>query len=244
MALDPIPNQQPEENLEENLERDLISESSEEPKEEEREQRVPYHQDPNVQLYIERQIAKRLGEGNQAWEERINKLENRLTSRSEDPSQVNIGGWTPGSPQEALAAKAIISQAKREMLEEFEEAEREQTAAQVQDDRAFADWLGELRVTGTLNNDEDEKEFARLIVEYNLDDPQAAIKLWNRLNTAKSEAIEEGEKNGIKKAQEAKVGSSRRTSEPGTRARSYNERRNQEPNFDAILEREMNRLGY
>ena len=59
---------------------------------------------------------------------------------------------------------------------------------------------------------------------------------------AETEGKAEGEEEGIKKAQEAKVGSSRKGNEPGKGDRTYQQRRAEEPNFDAILEREMAKL--
>ena len=210
-------------------------------KEEEKTEKVPYHEDPNIQLYIERQVQKRVGEGNVEWKARVDKLEERLNKPKDS---TKIGDWTPANEQDAVAARAIISQAKRELLEELKQADSDNKAETDKGDREFGDWLGELRVIGILKDDTDEKEFARLIVEYGLEDKDSAVKLWGRLGDEIRKAQEEGEEDGIKKATEAKIGSSRKTAEPGTRERSYQDRRSQEPNFDSILEREMNRLGY
>lgn len=251
MAIDLKDQKIPDEKLGEDLEQDLQpkDDKKEETKPVEDEgQKIPYHQDPNVQLYIERQVAKRVGEGNKAWEDRIEKLESRIQQSAKTDAPVNISGWTPATTAEAQAAKAIIAQAKREMLDDLSEQDTKAKEQQVQDDRAFADWLGELRVVGTLKDDKDEQEFARLIVEYSLNDRKAAVNLWNKLQTkvteAKDEAKKEGEEEGIKKAQEAKLGSARKGNEPGATGRSYGQRRAEEPNFSAILDREMNRLGY
>lgn len=205
-------------------------------------EKVPYHEDPAVQLYIERQVAKRSGESGKIYEERLNRLEERLTKKP-DPT---IGGWTPGSQAESQAAKAIILQAKKEVLEGLQSIDREQKEQVAAGDREFSDFLGELRTTGTLKTDEDEIEFARLIAEYKLEDRQSAVNLWTRLQEVKvkaeTEGKAEGEEEGIKKAQEAKVGSSRKGNEPGKGDRTYQQRRAEEPNFDAILEREMAKL--
>lgn len=208
--------------------------------------KVPYHEDPNVQLYIERQIQKRVGEGNSEWKQRVDRLEERLNKPKEEPKEESkkIGDWTPASDSDAQAARAIISQAKRELLEELKQADSDSRAESDKGDREFGDWLGELRVVGILKNDNDEKEFSRLIVEYGLDNKDSAVKLWGRLGDEIRKAQESGEEEGIKKATEAKIGSSRKTSEPGSKLRTYQERRTQEPNFDAILEREMGRLGH
>src|SRR3990167_1290838 len=244
MAIDQFGKPIPEDNLEKGLEEDLQP-KPEQKENEEKEERVPFHQDPTVQLYIERQVAKRVGEGNKAWEERIGRLEQRLTQKGQEQSP-NIAGWTPADEDQAKAARAIIAQAKREILEE-QEAYRENAEKQTtEEDQAFTDWLDELQITGTLKDDDEKKKFANLIVEYGLTDQKATVNLWNRLQESVSEAREKGEKDGevqgIKKAQEAKVGSARKGAEPGTKERTYNERRSQEPNFDAILDREMNRL--
>jgi len=204
---------------------------------------VPYHQDPAVQLYIERQVAKRVGEGSKGYEERIARLEERLTKH---PAETTIGGWTPGNQSEAKVAKAIILQAKKEVLEGLQSIDTQERERIVEGDRQFSDFLGELRTTGTLKSDEDEIEFARLIAEYKLEDKQAAVNLWNRLQDAKAQAEADGrsagEVEGIKRAQSAKVGTSRTGNEPGKGDRTYQQRRALEPNFDAILDREMAKI--
>ena len=203
--------------------------------------KVPYHEDPAVQLYIERQIQKRIGEGNAEWRARVDRLEERLNKPKESNK---IGDWEPGNENDSKAARAIISQAKKELLDELKQADTDNKAEIDKGNREFGDWLGELRVVGILKNDADEKEFARLIVEYGMEDKDAAVKLWGRLGDEIRKAQETGEEEGIKKATEAKIGSSRKTSEPGTQPKTYQERRTQEPNFDSILEREMTRLGF
>lgn len=209
------------------------------------EPKVPFHEDPTVQLYIERQVAKRVGEGNKAWEERLQRLEGNLTKPK--VADTKIGGWEPGSEAERQAAKAIILQAKREMAEELQGLDRSEREKVSNEDREFSDFLGELRTTGTLKNDEDEIEFARLIAEYKLEDKDSAIKLWTKLQEgiaqAKENGVIEGTEEEKKKAQLAKVGSPRGSGEPGNGDRSYNERRSAEPNFDAIYNREMEKLG-
>lgn len=204
---------------------------------------VPYNEDPKVQAYIERQVAKRYGEGNEAWEERISRIEKNLTKSTKKEEPVTIGGWTPANDAEARAAKAIIKQAKDEVVKEFRTVDERARKTHDEEDRKFSTWITELRETGTLKSDDDEKEFTRLVAEY--DPPQdKAVELWNKLQQSVSQAKEEGEKTGIKKMQEPVIGSGRKGKEPGTRERSYQERRAQEPTFDAILEREMSRLGY
>ncbi len=193
-------------------------------------------------MYIERQVAKRVGEGNQAWEDRIARLEQTLTKPKED-APVKIGDWTPASQSDAQAAKAIIQQAKQEVLDEFRQQQTLAVEQQQQEDQAFTDWLGELQVTSVIKDEAEAKEFAKLIVRYKLDDRQAAVDLWQNLQEAKTQGVQEGEKAGIRRAQEAKIGSARTGNEPGTRPRSYQERRTQEPGFNAILERELTRLG-
>ena len=206
--------------------------------------KVPYHQDAEVQLYIERQVAKRMGEGKQAYEQRLERLEKSLSEQNRSNEPVVIGGWKPSNEAETRAARAIILQAKKEFAEELQGLDRQERQRVESEDRDFSDFLGELRTTGTLKTDEDEIEFARLIAEYKLEDKQAAVNLWNRLNTAKADAEAKGEQAGARKAQEAKIGSSRKGGEPGSQPRSYQQRRLEEPNFDAIVEREMTRLGY
>lgn len=202
--------------------------------------KVPFHQDPEVQLYIERQVAKRVGEGNTAWEERLARLESRLTEKKTGQD------WTPANEAEAKAAQAIIDRAKREAKQEFMSElsanEQKQLKQQEADDKAFGDWLEELKVVGTLKTEDDQKAFASMIVEYGLEDKQKAVALWGKLQGIKTDAKAEGEVEGIKKAQEAKIGSGRKGGEPGAAARSYQQRRAEEPSFDAIRDRELRRL--
>lgn len=241
----PIPNTDvvPDDSLIDNLAGDI------EPKDDKKtednkpdEDKVPYHQDPNVQLYIERQVAKRVGEGNQAWEDRIAKLEDRITSTQKQPEQaVKIGDWEPANTADAKAAKAIIQQAKQEMLEDLRVQDQQAQEAKASEDKAFTDWLTELQTTSVLTKEE-TGEFAEMIVKYKLNDKEAALGLWDRLKQAKTEGATEGEIRGIKKAQEAKVGSGRKGNEPGQTKRSFSQRRAEEPNFSAILDRELNRL--
>lgn len=209
--------------------------------EEKKTEKVPYHEDPSVQLYIERQVQKRVGEGNVEWKARVDKLEERLNKPKDS---TKIGDWTPANESDAKAARAIITQAKQELLEDLKQADADNKAESDKGDRDFGDWLGELRVVGVLKNDNDEKEFARLIVEYGMEDKDSAVKLWGRLGDEIRKAKESGEEDGVKKATEAKIGSARKTAEPGSRPRTYQQRRTEEPNFDSILEREMTRLGY
>ena len=206
-------------------------------------EKVPFHQDTEVQLYIERQVAKRLGEGKQAYEQRLERLEKSISDQDQGKKELIIGGWKPANDAEARAAKAIILQAKKEIAEELQGLDRQERQRVSSEDREFSEFLGELRVTGTLKTDEEEIEFARLIAEYKLDDKEAAVNLWNRLNQARAEAEEKGEQVGARKAQEAKVGSARKGGEPGQQPKSYQRRRMEEPNFDAIVEREMTRMG-
>lgn len=241
MAIDLNDQSIPDEQLGTSLEEDLTGKPDE--KAGEPEQKPPYHEDANVQAYIERQVAKRIGEGNQAWEDRIARLEQTLTKPKED-APVKIGDWTPASQTDAQAAKAIIQQAKQEVLDEFRNQQVQQAEQAQAEDQAFTDWLGELKVTSIIKDDEEAKDFAKLIVRYKLDDRQAAVDLWQNLQDAKVQGVQEGEKVGIKKAQEAKIGSARTGNEPGSRSRSYQERRAAEPNMNAILERELSRLGH
>jgi len=241
MAIDLPDNSVPDEQLGTGLEEDLAHKPEE--KAGEQEERVPFHEDPQVQLYIERQVAKRSGESNQALLERLDRLESSLKQPTQQQTPTKIGDWTPATESDAQAAKAIVQQAKQEMLAELreqQEAVQQQTA---QEDAAFTDWLGELKAVSVLKDDNDAKEFAKLIVRYKLEDRDAAVDLWNNLQEAKSQGRQQGEEVGIKRAQEAKIGSGRLGREPGSTGRSYAERRAQEPNFNAILERELTRLG-
>lgn len=236
--------QVPEDKLAEGLEGDIQPKPDEgkEPEvtKEEEGAKLPFHQDPNVQLYIERQVAKRVGEGNAAWEGRMAKLEERLQQKPDAP--VKIGDWTPSSPEEAKAAKAIVQAAKQELFEELNQRDTQAREQQSAEDEAFKDWMTELKVTGTLKSEEEQTAFAKLIVEYGIEDRQKAINLWNRLQTQQAAGEQAGEERGIKKAQEAKIGSGRKGNEPGAGQRSFKQRRAEEPNFDAILDRELNRL--
>ena len=208
------------------------------------EPKIPFNQNPEVQLYIERQVAKRVGEGNKAWEERLARLETNLTKPKVDNK---IGGWEPGSDAERQAAKAIILQAKKEMAEELQGLDRAERQKVEGEDKEFNDFLGELRSTEVLKDDKDVYDFAKLIADYKLEDKEAAVNLGNRLQEGIRQAREEGQAEGSeeekKKAQLAKVGSSRKGGEPGQGERSYTQRRAEEPNFDAIYNREMEKLG-
>src|SRR5258708_16894195 len=125
---------------------------------------------------------------------------------------------------------------------------RQQSQAQVEqqqaEDQGFSEWLKELRTTSVLKDDGDAKEFAKIIVRYKLEDKQAAVDLWNNLAEAKEQGVQTGQVQGIRKAQEARIGSARKGNEPGQTGRSYKERRAMEPNFNAIVDREMTRMGY
>lgn len=232
-----------EEELIEDLNQDLSpqEEHKEEPKQEE--EKVPFHQDPTIQAYIERQVQKRIGEGNRAWEERVARLEDRLSQPEQHKEP-----WRPANEQEALAAQAIIDRAKQEVIDDLRRRDEQIQESQAQDDRELNDWLDELKVVGVLKEDSQKHEFTKMIAEYGLNDKNAAINLWNKLQhqveMARAEGESEGEKAGIRKAQEAKVASGRRGAEQGQRSRSYAERRAQEPNFDAIRDRELTRLGH
>src|ERR1700756_4139586 len=126
----------PDETLVENLEEDFKPETKEEPKEENTE-KVPYHQDPNVQLYIERQVAKRVGEGDKAWEERLQRLEDRITQPKQQEQPIKIGDWEPANTADAKAAKAIIQQAKQEMLEDLRTQDQQAREAQALKKKEF-----------------------------------------------------------------------------------------------------------
>lgn len=204
--------------------------------------KVPFSHDPQVQLYIERQVAKRVGEGEKAWQERLDRLEQSLTKPKEQTQKTKIGDWEPASESDARAARAIIAQAKKELFDDITQQEQRLTAQQEADDKALGDWLGDLKVAGTIKTDDDQKDFLKMIVDYGLEDKDKAVALWNRLQETKQSAKAEGEVDGIKKAQEAKMGSGRKGDEPGARKRSYAERRAQEPSFDAIRDREIARL--
>lgn len=224
---------------------EIVSEDAKTP-EEDKVTKVPYHEDPGVQLYIERQIQKRLGEGQKAWEDRINRLEDRLTQKGEKP--LNIGGWTPSNDTEAKAAKSIIIQAKKELMQELYQIDTQSRETIRKEDEQFSNWMDELMTVGVLKNEENKNELAQLIIKYKPESQEAAVQLWNDFNEMKSkvreEGHEEGEAEGIKKAQEAKIGSGRKGKEPGTAERSYQQRRTEEPTFDSIYDREMKRLGY
>lgn len=199
-----------------------------------------FHNDPAVQLYIERQVQKRVGEGNQAYDERLGKLESLLTKLQQGETQ-----WKPQTTDQEKAVRAIIFQAKREMIDELGKIDQEQKAQTVKEDEALDSWLEELKVTG--KTDEEIKEITRLLAEYGKgqndeEDKQLVLNLFNRLNEAKALGSEEGKTEEEKKKQEAKVGSSRTTGEPGEKGKSYQERKTTEPNFSAILERELSRL--
>ena len=212
--------------------------------EEEKKESVPFHEDPQVQQYVERQVQKRIGEGNQAWEERLDRLERNLSQSLQTKREApNIGGWTPANDAEARAAKAIIKQAKEEVIQEFRNIDEQTRESQQREDALFKDYLQELKDTNVLKDEKDEEEFVKLIVDYKINDQEAAVNLWNRLKDTESNAKQEGEKEGIKKMQEPAIGSGRKGVEPGSRGRTYNERRAQEPDFNAILERELSRLG-
>jgi hypothetical protein len=129
------------------------------------------------------------------------------------------------------------------MLDELRTQQEEVVRQTQAEDQAFTDWLGELKTVSVLKDDNDAKEFAKLIVRYKLEDRDAAVDLWNNLQEAKTQGARQGEEIGIRKAQEAKIGSGRTGREPGAIGRTYQERRAQEPNFNAILERELTRLG-
>lgn len=198
---------------------------------------VPFHENPEVQLYIERQVQKRVGEGNKEWEERLAKLEERLTKPTESSTT-----WQPETERDKVAMRTIITQAKKEMLDELKEADKQQRAEVEKSDREFSEWFGELRTLGQLKSDEDELALARLIVEYQIEDKAIALKLWNTIQTKSAEGKEEGEKDGIKKAQEAKIGISRKNGESGDKPRTYQQRRLEDNSFDDIVTREVERL--
>ena len=206
--------------------------------------KVPFHEDPAVQAYIERQVQKRLGEGNKAWEDRLNRIEQSITKKPED--QPSIFGGMKLQGNDAQIAKAIVLQAKKELLEDLQKIDGENKAQIEEEDREFAEFVGELRVTGVLKSDKDEIEFARLIAEYKLDDKDSAIRLWNKIQEgvekAKVEGQEEGEKEGVKKAQEAKIGSGRKGSEIGKQDRTYQQRRMEDRSIDNIVAEEIERI--
>ena len=256
MAIDLKDQSVTDEVLTEELEKDVTvkekaAETTEKP---EKEESVPYHKDPNVQLYIERQVAKRVGEGNQAWEDRIARLETSLKQPAGTQESTKIGDWEPAGEAEARAAKAIIAQAKQEMLDDLRQQDQAQKQQVEEGDRAFVDWLKELETTGILTaedgdikNHKDANDFADMIAKYQLQDREAAVNLWSTLKAqiqqARDAGASEGEIKGIKKAQEAKMGSARKGNEPGQTGRSFKQRRAEEPNFSAILDRELSRMG-
>lgn len=246
MAIDLKDQTIPDEVLSEELEKDVTPVAkTEETEKPDAEDKVPYHQDPNVQAYIERQVAKRIGEGNQAWEDRLARLETNLRKPA-DTQTTKIGDWEPAGDAEAKAARAIIAQAKQEMLDDLRTQDQAQKEEQTRNDQAFIGWLDELKTTSVLT-DADAQDFAQMIVDYKLDDRGAAVKLWTTLKSeiqqARDAGATEGEIKGIKKAQEAKMGSARKGNEPGQTGRSFKQRRTEEPNFSAILDRELGRLG-
>ena len=198
---------------------------------------VPFHENPEVQLYIERQVQKRVGEGNKEWEGRLAKLEERLTK----PTEPSVS-WQPATENDKAAVRTIILQAKKEMLDELKQADEQQRAEVEKSDREFSGWFGELRTLGQLKSDEDELALARLIVEYQIEDKQIALKLWNTIQAKSAEGKEQGQEEGIKKAQEAKIGSGRKNGEPGDKPRTYQQRRIEDHSFDDIVTREVERL--
>ncbi len=218
-------------------ESELSKETPAAPLKEDKGNGVPFHENPEVQLYIERQVQKRVGEGNKEWEERLGKLEERLT-KPKDQSPT----WTPTTETDKNAVRTIITQAKKEMLDELKQADEQQRADVEKSDREFSEWFGELRTLGQLKSDEDELSLARLIVEYKIDDKAIALKLWNTIQTKSAEGKEEGEKDGVKKAQEAKIGISRKNGESGDKPRTYQQRQLEDRSFDDIVTREVERL--
>jgi len=200
---------------------------------------VPFHENPEVQLYIERQVQKRVGEGNKEWETRLGRLEERLTHPKPAESTAT---WQPKTETDKIAMRTIITQAKKEMLDELKQADQSQREETEKADREFSDWFGELRTLGQLKTDEDELSLARLIVEYKIEDKQIALKLWNTIQSKSEEGKEAGKEEGIKKAQEARVGSGRKVGEPGDKPRTYQERRLQDNTFSEIVDREVSRL--
>ncbi len=242
MAIDLNDQTIPDDQLGTTLEEDLTHKPDASQEKEGQQDQVPYHEDKNVQAYIERQVQKRLGEGNAAWEDRLDRLERTLTQPKQQTTPTKIGDWTPASESDAQAAKAIVQQAKQEMLDDLQQQQEAVQQQIQQDDLAFNDLLGELDVTGVVKK-EQQKEFAQMISDYKIDDSQSAIKLWERLQEVKAQGRVQGEEVGIKRAQEAKIGSARTGREPGSANRSYQERKASEPNFNAILERELTRLG-
>ena len=211
------------------------------------EEKVPFHEDPTVQLYIERQVAKRVGEGNKAWEERLARLETGLTKKDE-PS---IFGGLKLEGNDAKIAKALVLQAKKEMYEDLQRVDGETRAQIEKEDQALLGWLNELKTTSVIKSDDDITEVVRLLQKYGKgrddeEDKSLVLELFEQTRTAREQAIAEGKKageeEGIKKAQEAKVGSGRKGAEIGKTDRTYQDRRLHDRNMDDIVAQEIEKI--
>ncbi len=211
-------------------------------------EKVPYHEDPTVQLYIERQVAKRVGEGNKAWEERLARLEQGLTKKEESPS---IFGGLKLEGNDAVIAKALVLQAKKEMYEDLKRVDGENRAQIEKEEQALLGWLNELKTTSVIKSDDDITEIVRLLKKYGKgrddeEDKSLVLELFEQTRTAREAAIAEGKKageeEGIKKAQEAKVGSGRKGAEIGKTDRTYQDRRLHDRNMDDIVAQEIEKI--
>lgn len=217
--------------------------------EEGEEDKVPFHADPKVQSYIERQVAKRVADtlrsGDSAGKinERLDRIEKGLLSKAPD----GRSDWKPQTPQEKDAVRAIISEAKREMIADLKAADEAHQEDIARSDQLLQEWMDELEVTGKVKTDEDKQEVIRLLAEYGKgrsddEDKALILKLYETLKAKRDEGAEEGEEEGKKKAQEAKIGTSRTSRTPGQQEKTYQQRKLTEGNFSDILERELNRL--
>lgn len=224
--------------------------SKETPEIEEKETKVPFHEDPAVQLYIERQVAKRVGEGDKAWEARLERLEGSLTKK-EDIDKPSIFGGLKLEGNDATIAKALILQAKKEMYEDLQRVDGESKAQVEKEDQALLGWLEELQTTSVTKSDEDTKEIVRLLQKYGKgrdddEDKELVLELFEKLRGTREEAKAEGEKKGeeeaTRKAQEAKIGSGRKGSEIGKTDRTYQDRRLHERTIDDIVANEIEKI--
>ena len=212
--------------------------------------KVPFHQNPEVQSYIARQVANGLGETKAEFAERLDKLEKLLTQGKQGDEPSVFGGLSLKG-NDATIAKAIILQAKRELYEDLKKTDDESREQMHQEDQKLLGWLDELKTTNVTKSDDDVKEVVRLLAKYgkNRDDEEdkaLVLELFEQTRetreAAKAEGKEEGEKEGIKKAQEAKIGSGRKGKEIGEQERTYQQRRLQDRSIDEIVAQEVDKI--
>ncbi len=209
----------------------------------------PFHENPEVQLYIERQVQKRLNEGGSTKEvsDRLNKLEEMIKNGTPAEKKKFIPGLENLDEGQQKQVRSIIMATKREMLEDLRQADAQSKKEVSESDQALEGWMKELEVTGQVKTDKDKEEVIRLLAEYGKgrddeEDKALILKLYNKLKEAKDKGSEEGEEEGIKKAQEAKIGGGRKGGFPGQKERTYQERMITEKSFDDIYERELRKL--